>query len=252
MITIRDLDFSYKTKQVLKQLSVDINKDSFTSIIGPNGCGKTTLLKIIAGELDYLRGNIAIDERDNKSLSAQQRSKMLAFNRQQSGRIFPFTCLDYVLMGRRPHKQQFEDYNKDDLKVVEHAMQETETLEFVNKKLDEISGGELQRVNLARILAQDTDYVFCDESFSAMDIAYKHQMMSLLKGKTTQQKTVVSVVHDINLAYTYSDYVIVIKHGQLKAVGTPDDVLTVAQIREVFNIDVEYVKGKGYFIRRKQ
>ncbi len=93
--------------------------------------------------------------------------------------------------------------------------------------------------------------MFCDESLSAMDIAYKHQMMSLLK-RLTAKKTVVSVVHDINLAYTYSDYVIVMQNGRVVAYGNPDDVLTVDQIRQVFDIEVEFVKGKGYFVRRKE
>ncbi len=251
MITIKDLTFAYRQRPIIDNLSVDIKTNSFTSIIGPNGCGKTTLLKIIAGELDYLQGAIAIDERDNKALTADQRARLLAFNRQQSDRLFPFTCLDYVLMGRRPHKQRFEDYNQDDLRIVEDAMQQTDCLQFIDKKLNEVSGGELQRVNLARSLAQDTAYLFCDESFSAMDIAYKHQLMSLLKDLTTS-KTVVSVVHDINLAYTYSDYVIIMKQGRVIAAGNPDDVLTVAQIRQVFDIEVEYAKDKGYFIRRKQ
>ncbi len=251
MISIKDLSFSYATREVIQGLNVDIAANKFTSIIGPNGCGKTTLLKIIAGELDYLRGAISFDGSDGKGLSSQQRARLLAFNRQQSSRLFPFTCLDYVLMGRRPHRQRFEDYNQVDLKVVETAMQETDTLAFIDKKLDEISGGELQRVNLARVLAQDAPYILCDESFSAMDIAYKHQMMSLLREKTFVQKTVVSVVHDINLAYTYSDWVILMQRGQVVAAGHPDDVLTVAQIRQVFDIEVEYVKDKGYFIRRK-
>ncbi len=251
MIKISDLTFSYGQTTVIEQLGAEIKENSFTSIIGPNGCGKTTLLKIIAGELDYLRGTIAIDEWDNKALTAQERAKLLAFNRQQSDRLFPFTCLDYVLMGRRPHKQRFEDYNRDDLNIVEEAMRQTNTLSFVEKKLDQISGGELQRVSLARSLAQDTRYLFCDESLSAMDIAYKHQMMSLLK-RLTAKKTVVSVVHDINLAYTYSDYVIVMQNGRVVAYGNPDDVLTVDQIRQVFDIEVEFVKGKGYFVRRKE
>ncbi len=251
MITIKNLTFAYAGRPIIDNLSVDINTNSFTSIIGPNGCGKTTLLKIIAAELDYLQGSIAIDEWDNKALTAQRRAKLLAFNRQQSDRLFPFSCLDYVLMGRRPHRKRFEDYNQDDLRIVESAMQQTNTLGFVDKKLDEISGGELQRVNLARSLAQETPYLFCDESFSAMDIAYKHQMMALLK-KMTTTKTVVSVLHDINLAYTYSDYVIVMQRGKVVAAGIPDEVLTVEQIKSVFDIAVEHVKGKGYFIRREE
>lgn len=252
MITIKDLKFKYGQKLLFEGLSVDIPKGKFVSIIGPNGCGKSTLLKVINNELDYQQGQILIEGVDSKDLSPLERAKLLAFNRQTVNQVFPFTCLDYVLMGRRPHKGHFEDYTQDDLKIVENAFSETDTLNFIEKKLNEISGGELQRINLAKILTQNTPYLLLDESFSAMDIYYKIKSLELLKKKMTQDRCIVCVMHDLNLVYQYSDYVILMKEGQIYAKGMPDEVLNEVTIKAVYGIQVEYIKNKGFLIRGEQ
>lgn len=249
MITIDSVSFNYDKKALFDNLSLDIPKGKFVSIIGPNGCGKSTLLKLIANELQYKRGKISIEGQDSKDLSPKDLSKILAFNRQQVNQVFPFTCLDYVLMGRRPHKKQFEDYTKEDLEIVEHAFKETETTSFIEKKLNELSGGELQRINLAKVLTQNTSILLLDESFSAMDIYHTIKSLELLRNRLSEGKSIVCVMHDLNLVYRFSDYIILMKEGQVYAKGAPNDVLTETNIEAVYGIQVEYIKNKGFLIR---
>ncbi len=249
MIEIKNLSFSYNNKVIFDKLSVNIPKGKFVSIIGPNGCGKSTLLKLINNDLNYKQGEILIDGNVSTSLSPLDKSKLLAFNRQLSSQVFPFSCLDYVLMGRRPYKNRFEDYNKEDIFIVESVLKKTNTESFINKKLNEISGGELQRINFAKILVQNTPYIFLDESFSAMDVFYKIESLNTLKNEYSD-KTIVCVMHDLNLVYTYSDYVILLDNGKVFKAGTPQEVLTEGNINIVYKIEVDYIDGKGFLFRR--
>lgn len=249
MISFKSVSFSYGQKLLFDQLSLDIPLGQFVSIIGPNGCGKSTMLKLINNEIDYSQGSISIKGEDSKNLSPMKRSKLLAFNRQQVNQVFPFTCLDYVLMGRRPHKTQFEDYSKEDLEIVEKSFILTDTLSFVEKKLNQLSGGELQRINLAKVLTQDTDYLLLDESFSAMDIYHKIKSLDLLKERINPDKSIVCVMHDLNLVYHYSDYIVLMKEGQIYAKGKTEHVLNEANIKAVYGIQVEYIKDKGFLIK---
>lgn len=246
MISIKDLSFSYHKKSVLKNISVDIPSGMFVSIIGPNGCGKSTLLKLIAKDLDYQQGQIMINDIDSQGYSTNEYSRLLAFNRQHLEGIYPFTCLDYVLLGRRPYKAQFEDYSSEDLQITENILKLTDTTDFIEKHLNQISGGELQRINLAKSLIQDTPYLLLDESFSAMDIYHTVQCLNLLKRKI--DKSVICVMHDLNLVYKYSDYVIMLNDGEVVQAGEPKEVLTESAIRAVYGIDVEYIENKGFII----
>jgi len=249
MISIHDLSFSYGKKLIFNGLTLDIPKGQFVSIIGPNGCGKSTLLKLIGGDIDYQQGYISIEGKSLGEYSTIEISKKLAFNRQNMNGLFPFTCLDYLLMGRRPHKKQFEDYTQDDFEKVEHVLKQTDTQNFLPKKLNEISGGELQRINVAKSLIQDTPYLLLDESFSAMDIYHTIGTLNLLKKLTQSGKTIVCVMHDLNLVYQFSDYVILFKQGKIYDTGAPNDVLKEKSIKDVYGIDVDYIDNRGFIFR---
>lgn len=246
MIEINKLNFSYKNKTIFSDFNLSI-PSGFVSIIGPNGCGKSTLLKLLSKDLDYKSGEISIDGKTFEDYQTKDFSKLLAFNRQQMTGVFPFTCLDFVLMGRRPYKENFEDYTKEDLTLVEETLGRTETMDFIHKKLNEISGGELQRINLAKIMVQDTKYMLLDESFSAMDVFYTIQSLNLLK--KMKSKNIICVMHDLNLVYQYSDYVILLKEGHVYKKGSPKEVMTEEVIKAVYGIDVDYIENKGFIFR---
>jgi|LGVE01.1.fsa_nt_gb iron complex transport system ATP-binding protein len=249
MISIKNLSFNYGKQVIFDQLNLDIPSNSFVSIIGPNGCGKSTLLKLIGRDLNYKQGKIEIEGKSLCDYSTKDYSKLTAFNRQQVIGLFPFTCLDYLLMGRRPYHEQFEDYDTDDLQLVESVLKMTDTTSFIEKKLNEISGGELQRINLAKIFIQDTPIMLLDESFSAMDIYHTIESLQMLKSKVTNNKSVICVMHDLNLVYQYSDFVILLKNGKVHTTGAPTEVLSEYTIKEVYGINVEYIKNKGFIFR---
>ncbi|MCH4888257.1 ABC transporter ATP-binding protein [Acidaminobacter sp. JC074] len=247
MIEIKNLFFSYGKKTIFESLDLVIPESQFVSIIGPNGCGKSTLLKLLSNDLDYQRGQIHIEGKAQGDYSTGEFSRLLSFNRQDVNGIFPFTCLDYVLMGRRPYKTHFEDFTKDDLNLVEKFLKMTDTEDFIHASLNEVSGGELQRINLAKCLVQDTPYLLLDESFSAMDIYHTIKSLNMLKGLS--DKNIICVMHDLNLVYQYSDHVILLKDGKVYAEGIPKEVLTEDAIKAVYGISMEYIENKGYIIR---
>lgn len=247
MIVIKDLSFSYDgNKPLFENLNIKIPKGKFITIIGPNGCGKSTLLRLISKELKYNSGDIIISEKKLLDIKTLELAQKLAFSRQKTSENLSFTCLDYVLLGRRPYKEQFEDFNKNDLKIVEKNLKITDSISFINKNLNQISGGEFQRISFAKILTQNTPLILLDESFSAMDINYKVLSLKILKEKVREGKTILCVMHDINLAYKYSDHIIMLKEGKVYNYGKPDSILNTSSIKEVFEIEVEKIEKKGF------
>lgn len=249
MIELTNVSFSYGQKEVINNISVTIPSNQFVSIIGPNGCGKSTLLKLLAKDLDYQQGSIELEGKAIVDYSTKDYAKLLAFNRQHLESIPPFTCLDYVLMGRRPYKAQFEDYTKEDLQLTENILSLTQTMPFLEKHLNEVSGGELQRINLAKNLIQETLYLLLDESFSAMDIFFTVHCLNILKEFVSSGKSIVCVMHDLNFVYQYSDYVILMNNGRVIATGKPKEVLSTSAIKKTYGIDVEYIEDKGFIIQ---
>lgn len=150
-------------------------------------------------------------------------------------------------MGRKPHVGRFGKYNDTDFEIVNEVMELTDTRKFIDKPITEISGGEYQRVMLARALAQEPEVLFLDEAFSAMDLSYKLHFLKLIKNQVEKKKlTVVAVMHDLNLAYRFSDSICVLKEGLLKGIGHPKQILTENIINDVFGVKSEYIPDKGF------
>jgi len=250
MFKIENINFSYGSKKILHDISFTIKEGIFLSIIGPNGSGKTTLINLLNGmNVDYL-GSIKYLNRNLLDLDVKERSKNFSIISQRSRVDFPFTCMEIVMMGRNPYKNRLNTLSKEDLEIVIDVMKETNTLKFANSLVTEISGGELQRIILARALAQKPRVLFLDEAFSAMDISYKINAIKLIK-KLVQEDglTVVSIMHDINMAYSFSDEVCALKDGRLQGFGKPDKFITEKFIYDVFDIEVEKVSNKGFFVK---
>ncbi|MCT4564603.1 MAG: ABC transporter ATP-binding protein [Maledivibacter sp.] len=250
MFNIDNLNFSYGKKKILHNIELKLKEGTFVSIIGPNGSGKTTLINLINGMNMTYSGNIKYFNKDLIEYSVEERAKNFSIISQQGRVDFPFTCIEIVMMGRNPYKNRLNSLGEKDLKLVVDVMKKTDTFKFANSLITEISGGELQRIILARALAQNPRVLFLDEAFSAMDISYKINAIKLIKKLVEKEGlTVISVMHDINIAYNFSDEVCVLKEGRLQGFGAPKGFICENFIYDVFNIEVEKVGDKGFFVK---
>ena len=238
----------YSACPVLKNASVQINNRDFVGIVGPNGSGKSTLLRTISRVLKPLHGKVLLEEEDIYHIPAAKVAKKMAVVTQDQGLDFPFTVKDVVMMGRIPHLKRFEREGLKDLAAVTKAMELTNTAFFADRQVNQLSGGEKQRVLLARALAQEPKILLLDEPTSYLDLNYQIEIMELLvRLRRDYGLTIVMVIHDINLASRYCDYLLVVKEGAVHTIGTPNQVITASTIKEVYGCEVrvEYPDSLG-------
>jgi iron complex transport system ATP-binding protein len=249
MYQVSNVNFSIGKKSILKDLSFSIGQDEMFTIIGPNGSGKTTLFKLLTGIYKPSSGEVRIDGQDIKTMSPKILSQKISVISQNVNIQFPFTCFEVVMMGRNPRVANHRKLSPQDMDVVIGAMEKTNTLEYGERLITELSGGEKQRIMLARSLAQDTPYIFLDEAFSEMDMHYAIKSMKLLRELVDKKGiTVVNIVHDLNSVYHFSDRVLMLKDGKIESLGHKFEVMKKENIEKTFNIRVESVKGRGMLI----
>ena len=216
--------FSYKPgAPFIEGLSARIESGSVTSIIGPNGCGKSTLVKLASGLLRPASGRVEVKGRDTGSLSARERARELAVL-AQSSRVPPVNVEALVALGRHPHTGMGGRLGPRDRERVEAALERAGVARFRDHDVRKLSGGERQRAFVAMTLAQDTDLIVLDEPTTYLDIGQKNQVMELVRDLNVQGRTILAVLHDLPLAFMYSDYVALMESGKLTAFGTPDEV----------------------------
>lgn len=242
-IEAKDINMSYNFTEILKQVSIAAGKKEFVGLIGPNGSGKSTLLKCIYRVLKPKGGCIWLDDQEIQSISYKDSAKKMAVVAQHNYYSFDFSVREVVMMGRSPHKRALERENKQDYEIVEEALTTVGMKEFANRNFSTLSGGEQQRVILARALAQKTSCLILDEPTNHLDITHQLQLMKIVKGLDI---TVISAIHDLNIAAMFCDRIYVLKHGRIVGEGTPEKVLTVEFIREIYEVDSEIVRdSKG-------
>lgn len=240
MIKVQQLGVGYRQRQIFSQLSLQFEEGGFYAIVGPNGCGKTTLLRSIAGLLPVQNGRVLIQDKAVQDYGARELAQQMAFVRQQAQTDFEFSAFDIVMMGRNPYQHRLQNESQQDLDIVELSMKQTNTWQLRYARPSEMSGGELQRVMIARALAQQTPIMLLDEPTSNLDIAHQFEVMSLLAEiNRTQRKTILIVVHDLNLAYNYCRQVVVLSRGEVLFQGDTKQGLTAERIREAFGVGAE-------------
>lgn len=246
-IQVKNLKFSIDNKEILKDISFDVPKGSFVGIIGPNGSGKSTLLKNIYRLYKPSSGKIILDNKDLFTMKDKECAKEIAVLAQESNSQFDFTVEQIVKMGRYPYKSVFEDYSKDDLKMVSEMLKKVGLDDYSHRSFSNLSGGEKQRALIARALVQNTDFLILDEPTNHLDIGYQIQLMDLVK---SMKITTLSAIHDMNIASMYCDYLIVMKNGKIKKFGNVEEVITAQTLKEIFGVNA-YV-GKNPINKKLQ
>ena len=240
MIQAKNIKFSYRQQQILQQVEFSLPPGIFASIVGPNGSGKTTFLRLLTRERQDFQGELSLFGKPLANYSLASLAQTVSTVAQNLQIRFPFSCLDLVLLGRRPYNSGVLSKNSAaDLEIVYQAMRDTETLQYADRLITELSGGERQRIFLAKALAQQPKLLILDESFANMDMYYSLQCLDILKQKVQKQElSVLSVMHDLNLVKQYSDQVVMFSQGKIFTYGQCNQVMTVENIKQVFNIDV--------------
>lgn len=233
-ISSKELNAHLGGKRILKDINIHIANKDFVGIIGPNGSGKTTLLKCIYRTLKPSSGKIFINDSVLDSLSIKETAKKIAVVSQHNEIGFDFSVLDMVLIGRSPHKRFMEGDNPKDYELALESLDKVGMISFKDRSFNSLSGGERQRIILARALAQDTRCLILDEPTNHLDIKYQLEFMSIAKDLNI---TVISAIHDLNLAAIYCDKLYALKDGQIVRYGTPKEVLTQDLIKDLYDVD---------------
>lgn len=232
-ICIKNLSARYDKKQVLKHINVSFRSHCFTGLIGPNGSGKSTLLKCIYRVLKPSEGEIIVGDKKISDMSYKESAQRTAVLAQHHASGFDFTVEEVVLMGRTPYKRITEGDNREDLQIAHKAMAETGVEKMGKLSFSNLSGGEQQRVMLARALTQQTPCLILDEPTNHLDITYQLQIMDLI---SSRRMTVVAAIHDLNIAAMYCDRIVAIQDGNIIAEGTPQEVLTTDLIQSLYRV----------------
>lgn len=243
MIRINNLCFSFE-HEVLKDININIERGKFYTILGPNGSGKTTLLRILSKSLQMEKGDIFLDGINVAQIKPTLLAKKMAVVPQSTEIEFDFSVQDIVLMGRTPHNTRFSSESEKDIKIAINAMKCTNTLQLKNKSINKLSGGEKQRVVVARAIAQDTEIILLDEPISHLDIHHQIEIMNQLRQLNKNKNiTIVAVLHDLNIAAAYADHMILMHDGGVYSEGTPVEVLTEDIIKQVYGLEVYITKN---------
>lgn len=240
MIEVKDLTYGYAAKPVLKHLTFSIEEGGFYAVMGANGSGKTTLLRLVSGMLTPQEGKVLVDGAEVLHYKARELAQKMSFVRQHPQTDFEFSAFETVLMGRNPYQRHLQNESEHDWKIVEECMQQTNTWHLRFAKPSEMSGGELQRVMLARALAQQTPIMLLDEPISNLDISHQFDILDLLRTINRQEhKTVMIVLHDLNMALQYCDKLLLLHEGQVIFQGPIREGLTQQNIATVFGVQAD-------------
>lgn len=225
-LTVENLSYAYGKQPVLRNLSFSVSQGEIFIIIGPNGAGKTTLIKLMIGIAKTQTGRIEIMQSPLEGYSQKRLAQVSAYVPQGLPVGFPFTVEETVLLGRAPHQKVLGLATQNDLDIAQQAMQFTEVAHLARRKLDQLSGGEQQRVLIARAICQQPQVILLDEPTASLDLSHQIRIMDLMeKLKTEKGVTVVMVSHDVNLAAMYGDQLLLLKAGEIVCLGSPYEVL---------------------------
>ena len=246
-LQVENLTYDIGGTRILKGITFDVEENTFVGVIGPNGSGKSTMLKSIYGVNRPSGGNIYFEGENLLEVSGKDRANKIAVLAQESGGQFDFSVQQVVEMGRYPHKDTLENYSKHDLEIVDRVLREMKLDNYRERSFNTLSGGEKQRVLIARLLVQESKFIILDEPTNHLDIGYQIEIMNIIKKMGV---TVLSAIHDMNMAAIYCDKLVIMKNGEVVTQGSVEETLTSEMLKNLFNVDAEIhdLKGRKHVI----
>lgn len=244
MIEIKELTKRFGNKPVVNNVSVNIQPRAITSFIGPNGAGKSTLLSMVSRLLDADTGEVLLDESNVKKWKSDQFAKRVSILKQSNYLNVRLTVRELISFGRYPYSKG--RLTEEDEQFVDQAIDYMNLGDMQDKFLDELSGGQKQRAFIAMVIAQDTDYILLDEPLNNLDMKHSVQIMKILRKLVDELgKTVVIVLHDINFASVYSDYIVALKNGSVVKSGPTNDIINPEALREIYDMNIPVQEQNG-------
>lgn len=238
MVKIKEIAKKYGETMVVDHVSMDIPKGKITSFIGPNGAGKSTLLSIISRLIAKDHGEVLIDDQEVSQTKNKELAKKLSILKQSNHINVRLTVRQLVSFGRFPYSQG--RLTELDEKMIDSALAYMELKDMENKFLDQLSGGQKQRAHIAMVIAQDTDYILLDEPLNNLDMKHSVQIMKVLRRLVDELgKTVVIVLHDVNFASVYSDFIVALKDGKIVKKGATKEIINNGVLKEVYDMDIQ-------------
>jgi iron complex transport system ATP-binding protein len=241
-LRIEELSYAIGDRRILDRISLSVAKHQFTGLIGPNGSGKTTLLKHVYRALPPARRTVFIHGREIESFRYKDSAREITVLRQENGSDFPYSILEMVLMGRSPHRRFFEADRAEDRELAHAALRHVGMDDAADRAFGNLSGGEKQRVLIARSLAQEADILLLDEPTNHLDVYYQWSLMETIRAL---DKTVLAVFHDLNLACAFCSHIYVLNDQRIVASGSPADTCTRELLAEVFRIEADVLCDGG-------
>ncbi|MBK4140653.1 ATP-binding cassette domain-containing protein [Corynebacterium macginleyi] len=242
-VVASSITVGYGQRTIIRDLSATFPAGKITTIVGPNGCGKSTLLRAMSGLLNLATGNISVNGNNISDMKRKDVARILGVLPQSPVAPEGLLVSDLVARGRHPHQAWFRQWSATDEDAVYAALKQTGSADLANRTLDELSGGQRQRVWISMVLAQNTDILFLDEPTTYLDLATSVDILELVDSlRQKLGRTVVMVLHDLNLAVRYSDYLVVMKKGQVIASGTPGEVITAERLQQAFDLRARVIE----------
>jgi len=251
MISARGVGVDLEGATVLDDVSLDVVPGELLVLVGPNGAGKSTLLGVLSGERRPSRGTVTLDGRELGGIRHAELARLRSVLTQENAVSFPFLVAEVVAMGRSPWARLPE--GRDDIAVVEEAMDATDITHLAARRYTQLSGGEKARVSLARVLAQQTPVIFLDEPTASLDLRHQEDVMRVGRRMADEGRAVVVVLHDLSLASAYADRLALVSGGRLEALGSPAEVLTAERVERVYGlpVDLHLVAGRPVVVPRR-
>jgi iron complex transport system ATP-binding protein len=243
-LKVKDVEFSYGSAPILKSICLELASSEMLGVVGPNGAGKSTLIRCIDRILKPQRGTILLDGQDIKEMHLMQLAKKIGYIPQSTAQVFPATVFDTVLMGRRPHIGWRS--NEKDTETVLEMLKKLNIEEFAMRDINELSGGQQQKVFIARALTQEPEILLLDEPTSNLDIRCQLEVMDIIKNIVTEKRiSAIMAIHDLNLASRYADMTLMMNSGKIFSAGNPVSVFTPENIEHVYGVEVKVSNQEG-------